>query len=158
VPGIARPLLAEAGAAVGAGCVALHVATSLAPGHGGLLARGVLLAMAAGCLPCVRGLWLGPTPRVWAMTGAMYGVMLLAHLVLLSPSAATAGLHHRASGPTWTDVGMWGGLALAVVQLALVAVVLIVSATAAARTAGSAGALRRARRAPRRREASPAGP
>ncbi|MFL6097029.1 MAG: hypothetical protein ACJ71Y_16380 [Blastococcus sp.] len=141
MPGIARPLLAEAGAAVGAVCVALHMATSLAPGHGDLVARGVLLAMAAGCLPCVRGLWLGPTPRVWAMTGAMYAVMVLAHLVLLSPSAAASGLHHGASGPTWTDVGMWGGLALAVVQLALVAVVLIVSATSAARTAGSAAAL-----------------
>ena len=60
MPGIVRSLLAEAGAAVGAACVSLHVVASLAPGHGGLLARGVLLAMAAGCLPCIRGLWLDP--------------------------------------------------------------------------------------------------
>lgn len=128
MPGIARPLLAEAGAAVGALCVALHVVTALAPGHGDLVARGVLLAMALGCLPCIRGLWLAPAPRVWAMTGVMYAAMLVAHLVLLSPWAASmtaAGLHHGASGPTWTDLGMWGGLALAVVQLLLVTVVLV---------------------------------
>jgi hypothetical protein len=125
VPGIVRPLLAEAGAAVGAVCVSLHVVASLAPGHGGLMTRGVLLAMAAGCLPCIRGLWLAPTPRVWAVTGVMYAAMLIAHLVLLSPWAAAAGLHHGGSGPTWTDVGMWGGLALAVVQLVLVSVVLM---------------------------------
>lgn len=125
MPGIARPPLAEAGAAVGALCVALHVVTAVAPGHGGLLARGVLLAMAAGCLPCIRGLWLAPTSRVWAMTGVMYAAMLIAHLVLLSPWAAAAGLHHGASGLTWTDLGMWGGLALAAVQLVLVSVVLM---------------------------------
>jgi hypothetical protein len=124
VPGIARPLLGEAGAAVGALCVALHVVTAAAPGHGDLLARGALLAMATGCLACIRGLWLVPTARVWAMTGVMYAAMLVAHLVLVSPWAA-AGLHHGASGPTWTDLGMWGGLALAVVQLVLVTVVLV---------------------------------
>jgi hypothetical protein len=124
VPGFVRPLLAEAGAAVGAVCVSLHVVASLAPGHGGLMARGVLLAMAAGCLPCIRRLWLAPTPRVWAMTGLMYAAMLTAHLVLLSPGTGAAVLHHGGSGPTWTDLGMWGGLALAVVQLALVSVVL----------------------------------
>jgi hypothetical protein len=58
------------------------------------------------------------------MTGVMYAAMLAAHLVLVSPWAA-AGLHHGASGPTWTDVGMWGGLSLAVVQLVLVTVVLV---------------------------------
>ena len=110
---------------VGTLCVGLHVATSLAPGHGSLLTRGVLLVMAAGCLPCIRGLWVAPTPRVWAMTGAMYAAMLVAHLVLLSPGAVAAGMHHGATGPTWTDVGMWGGLALAVGQLALVSVVLV---------------------------------
>jgi hypothetical protein len=126
VPGIARPLLAEAGAAVGAACVALHVVTAVAPGHGGLPARGLLLLMAAGCLPCIRGLWLAPAPRVWAMTGGMYASMLVAHLVLLAPWATSAGLHrHGASGPTWTDLGMWGGLVLAVVQLVLVTVVLL---------------------------------
>jgi hypothetical protein len=124
VPGIVRPLLAEAGAAVGALCLSLHVVTAVAPGHGDLLARGVLLAMAIGCLPCIRGLWLVPAPRVWAMTGVMYAAMLAAHLVLVSPWAA-AGLHHGAGGPTWTDVGMWGGLALAVLQLVLVTVVLV---------------------------------
>ena len=34
-------------------------------------------------------------------------------------------MHHGASGLTWTDLGMWGGLALAVVQLVLVWVVLM---------------------------------
>jgi hypothetical protein len=125
VAGIARPLLAEAGAAVGALCVALHVVTALAPGHGDLLARGVLLVMALGCLPCIRGLWLAPTPRVWAMTGGMYAAMLVAHLVLLSPWAAAAGVHRHTGGPTWADLGMWGGLALAVLQLVLVSVVLV---------------------------------
>jgi hypothetical protein len=125
VPGIARPLLAEAGAAVGVLCVALHVVTAVTPGHGDLPARAVLLIMAAGCLPCIRRLWLAPSPRVWAMTGGMYAAMLAAHLVLLSPWADAAGMHHAAGGPTWTDVGMWGGLALAVVQLVLVAVVLV---------------------------------
>jgi hypothetical protein len=33
-------------------------------------------------------------------------------------------MHHAASGATWTDAGMWGGLALAATQLALVSVVL----------------------------------
>jgi hypothetical protein len=51
--------------------------------------------------------------------------MLVAHLLLLSPGAAVAGMHHGAGGLTWTDVGMRGGLALAVVQLALVFVVLV---------------------------------
>ena len=88
------------------------------------MARGVLLVMAAGCLPCIRGLWLAPTPRVWAMTGVMYAAMLIAHLVLLSPWAVAAGMHHGAGGPTWTDLGMWGGLALAAAQLTLVCVVL----------------------------------
>jgi hypothetical protein len=125
VPGIVRPLLAEAGAAVGAACVALHVATALAPGHGNLVARVVLLAMAVGCLPCIRGLWLAPTSRAWAMAGVMYAAMLVSHLVLLSPWTAAAGLRHGGTGPTWTDVGMWGGLGLAVGQLALVSVVLV---------------------------------
>lgn len=122
---MARPLLAEAGAAVGTLCVALHVVTAVAPGHGDPAARGVLLAMAAGCLPCIRGLWLAPKPRVWAMTGGMYAAMLVAHLVLLSPWATPTGLHHGVRGLTWTDLGMWGGLALAAVQLVLASVVLL---------------------------------
>jgi hypothetical protein len=147
VPGIVRPLLAEAGAAVGTLCVALHVATSLAPDHAGLVARGVLLVMAAGCLPCIRGLWLAPAPRVWAMTGVMYAAMLIAHLVLLSPWAVTAGMHHAAGGLTWTDLGMWSGLALAAVQLTLVCVVL----AAGLGTVGVHPTLRPARPAPPRR-------
>jgi hypothetical protein len=124
MPVLVRPLLAEAGAAIGAVCVGLHVATALAPGHGSLGTRGLLLTMGAACLPCVRGLWLAPTRRVWAMTGAMYAAMLGAHLVVLTPWQAVPGGHVHPTGASWTEVGMWGGLALAAVEVLLAVVVL----------------------------------
>ena len=124
MPVFVRPLLAEAGATIGATCVGLHVATAVAPGHGSLGTRGVLVVMAAGCLPCIRGLWLAPTARVWAMTGAMYTAMLAAHLVLVAPWQPVPGGHLHTDGPSWTEVGMWAGLALAAVEVVLAVVVL----------------------------------
>ena len=58
-------------------------------------------------------------------------------------------MHHGAGGPTWTDVGMYGGLALAAVQLTLVCVVLAAGLgtvgghprIAQARSAGSSAAV-----------------
>jgi hypothetical protein len=121
----ARLFLAEAGAAVGALCVALHVVTAVAPGHGDPLTRGVLLLMAAGCLPCVQGLWRAPTTRVWAMTGVMYAGMLTAHLFLLGPWVRPPGEHLHAGVTGWTEFGTWIGLVLSGVQTLLVAVVLV---------------------------------
>jgi hypothetical protein len=121
-----RWLLAQAGATVGAVCVALHMLTALAPGHGPVPARALLLGMAAACIPCVRGLWSSPTRGVWATTGAMYSVMLGVHLLVLSPWPTTLGMHaHRHTGLTWTELGMWSGLALAAMQLMLVTVALV---------------------------------
>ena len=134
MPVLVRPLLAEAGAAIGAVCVCLHVATALAPGHGSLGTRGLLVIMGAACLPCVRGLWLAPTPRVWAMTGVMYTAMLTAHLVLLAPWRAAPGGHGHPAGASWTEVGMWGGLALAGVEVVLA--VVMVAERAGARADG----------------------
>jgi hypothetical protein len=132
MPAYVRALLAEAGAAIGAVCVCLHVATAVAPGHGSLLTRGLLVTMAAACLPCVRALWRAPTARVWAMTGAMYTAMLTAHLVLLGPWHAVPGGHAHGNGPSWTEVGMWAGLALAGVEVVLAVVVVAEGAGARA--------------------------
>ncbi|SFK98591.1 hypothetical protein [Geodermatophilus ruber] len=124
-PGPARRLPDTAGAALGALCVALHVVAALVPGSGNWLARGLLLIMAAGCLPCVRGLWLAPTARVWVMTGVMYGVMLAVHLLLMTTGSPVTGGHVHAAGPGWTEVGAWGGAALALTQLVVAVGVLV---------------------------------
>jgi hypothetical protein len=138
VPGFAPLLLGEAASAVGAVCVALHVATAVAPGHGDPLTRAVLLLMAAGCVPCVRSLWRAPTTRVWAMTGAMYAAMLTAHLLLLVPWVTPPSAHTHAGGASWTELGMWSGLALAGVETVLAAVVLLgARRRCQARSAGS---------------------
>jgi hypothetical protein len=114
------------------------VVTGVATGHGDPLSRAVLLVMAAACVPCLRALVLGPTPRVWAMTGGMYAAMLGAHLLLLAPWAPGSAGHGHAGGTSWTDVGMWAGLALAGAQVVLVAVVLFARVGAvAAPPAGS---------------------
>jgi hypothetical protein len=134
MPVFVRALLAEAGAVIGALCVCLHVATAIAPGHGSLGTRGLLVTMGAACLPCVRSLWLASTPRVWAMTGAMYTAMLTAHLVVLAPWHAVPGGHVHPAGPSWTEVGMWGGLALAGVEVVLA--VVMVAERAGARAGG----------------------
>jgi hypothetical protein len=122
---LGRWMLAQAAASVGVCCVALHVVTALAPGHGDAWVRALLVLMATGCLPCVRGLWRSPTRRVWASTGVMYTAMLGGHLLVAAPwSPETSPHHHLAAGTSWMDVGMWGGVVLAVVQLLLVATAL----------------------------------
>jgi hypothetical protein len=127
-----RRLLAQAGATLGGVCVALHMVTALAPGHGTLPARALLLGMAAACVPCVRGLWWSPTRRVWATTGVMYAVMLAVHLLVLSPWPSALGTHaHHQRELTWAELGMWSGLGLAALQLMLVAVVLVAGLAAA---------------------------
>jgi protein involved in temperature-dependent protein secretion len=63
---------------------------------------------------------------VWRTTAAMYGGMLFVHLLLLSaasgrPEHLTGGSHPASAG---ADLGMWGGLLLAAVQVALAGAVL----------------------------------
>jgi hypothetical protein len=103
--------------------VAVHLAT--AGGHGGAVGTAVLVAMAVACLPCVGALWRRPGPGTWRVTGLMYGGMLFAHLLLLSATGAAGHGGHMAGTPhptgvgSWTEVGMWVGLLLAAVQVAL---------------------------------------
>ena len=119
--------LGRAAAVVGALCVAVHVGTATSAGHGGPAERVVFAAMAVACLPCVRALWRRPTRGVWRATAVMYGGMIFLHLLLLSAASGRpehlAGAHHPASagaGP-----GMWGGLLLAALQVAVAAAVLV---------------------------------
>jgi hypothetical protein len=125
-------VLGKAAAATGALCAGVHVATAVAGGHGGAVEAAAFIAMAAVCLPCVRALWRHPEERVWRATGLMYGGMLFVHLLLLTAAQGTpvhagqmAGAGHMAGGWTWTAVGMWGGLLLAGVQVALAGTVLV---------------------------------
>jgi len=120
-------LVAEAATVVGAACVVLHVATALAPGRDAGWVRAVLLVMAAACVPCLRRLRRRPDRRAWVVTGGMYAAMLVAHLAVLSgavTSSAGAGMADMAGSLTWTEVGMWAGLALAAVPVVLAAAVL----------------------------------
>jgi hypothetical protein len=105
-------------------CVGLHAAAAAAAavgdGHGGALSAAAFIAMAAACLPCVRALWRHPDLRVWRVTGLMYAGMLFVHLLVLTASQGRPGhAAHRGSGWTWAEVGMWSGLALAGIQVAL---------------------------------------
>ncbi|CCH87534.1 membrane protein of unknown function [Modestobacter italicus] len=108
-------------------CVAVHVATATSAGHGGPAERAVFAAMAVACLPCVRALWRRPTRGVWRATAVMYGGMLFLHLLLLSAASGRsehlAGAHHPASAGA--GLGMWGGLLLAALQVAVAVAVLV---------------------------------
>lgn len=116
----AVPVLGRTAAATGAVCVGVHVATAAGGGHGGALFAAASIAMAAACLPCVRALWRRPDLRVWRATGLMYGGMLFVHLLLLTAAHGQPGhAAHPGAGWTWAEVGMWSGLALAGVQVAL---------------------------------------
>jgi hypothetical protein len=118
-------LAAEAGAVVGAACVALHGVTALTAGEEAAWERGLLLVMAAVCVPCILRLRRTPTRRAWAMTGGMYAAMLAAHLSVEAPWSPAGGMSHSMAGRlTWADLGMWGGMALAGIQLALAVAVL----------------------------------
>jgi hypothetical protein len=118
--------LGRAAAVVGALCVAVHVATAGSAGHGGPAERAVFAAMAVACLPCIRALWRRPTRGAWRATAVMYGGMLFVHLLLLSAASGRpehlAGAHHPASAGA--ELGMWGGLLLAALQVALAGAVL----------------------------------
>jgi hypothetical protein len=118
--------LGRAAALVGALCVAVHVGTATSAGHGGPAERAVFAAMAVACLPCVAALWRRPTRSVWRATAVMYGGMLFVHLLLLSAASGRpehlAGAHHPASAGV--ELGMWGGLLLAALQVALAGTVL----------------------------------
>ena len=119
--------LGRAAAVVGALCVAVHVGTATSAGHGGPAGRAVFAAMAVACLPCVRALWRRPTRGVWRAAAVMYGGMLFLHLLLLSAASGRpehlAGAHHPASAGA--GLGMWGGLLLAALQVAVAAAVLV---------------------------------
>ncbi len=132
-PGRLVPVLAGTAVVVGGLCVVLHLLTAVMPGHGGTLARVVLVVMATGCLPCVRALWRGPSARVWAMTGLMYAGMLLAHLLLLAAPLSTMSADQMQAdmggGVGWMQVGMWGGVALAGVQVVLAGTALTINAS-----------------------------
>ncbi|WP_460682973.1 hypothetical protein [Modestobacter lapidis] len=117
--------LGRAAAATGVLCIAAHVATAAAGGgHGGPVGTALFLAMAVACLPCVRALWRHPTAGVWRFTGLMYGGMLLVHLLLITAAQGSAHAGHLAGGPTWTELGVWGGLLLAGVEVVLAGTVL----------------------------------
>jgi hypothetical protein len=120
--------VAEAATVVGAACVVLHVATALAPGRDAGWVRGLLLGMAAACVPCLRRLRRTPDRRAWVATGGMYAAMFGTHLAIVSgavaSSSAAAGMADMAGALTWAAVGMWAGLALAAVQVVLAGAVL----------------------------------
>jgi hypothetical protein len=132
-PGRLVPVLAGTAVVVGGLCVVLHLLTAVMPGHGGTLVRVVLVVMAMGCLPCVRALSRGPSDRVWAMTGLMYAGMLLAHLLLLAAAGSTMSADQMQAdmgdGGGWMQVGMWGGVALAGVQVVLAVTALTINAS-----------------------------
>jgi uncharacterized membrane protein YoaK (UPF0700 family) len=114
---------AEAATLVGGACVALHVVTALAAAGDAGWVRALLLVMAAACVPCLRRLRRAPDRRAWAATGGMYAAMLAAHLLVVAPWWPGAGMAHPMTGQlTWAGLGMWGGMALAAVQVALAAV------------------------------------
>jgi hypothetical protein len=118
--------LGRAAAAVGALCVAVHVVTAASAGHGGPVERAGFVAMAVACLPCAWALWRRPARGVWRTTAVMYGGMLFVHLVLLSaasgrPEHLAGGSHPASAG---AGLGMWGGLLLAALQVALAGAVL----------------------------------
>ncbi len=124
---VAVRVLGEAAAVLGAGCIALHLVAAASPGHAGRPVAVLLVAMAIACVPCVRGLWRGPTVRTWAMTGGMYAAMLAIHLLLAGPGAAAGAdrAHLHPSALTWSELAMWVGLALAGVQIVLATAVLL---------------------------------
>ncbi|HEV7728366.1 MAG TPA: hypothetical protein VGO74_15690 [Modestobacter sp.] len=118
--------------------MAAHLASVLAPGHGGPVQRAVLAAMAAACLPCVLTLWRSPGPRVWRTTGVMYGGMLTVHLLMLmagtgqsvASHAAHLGAGHPGSAATssaagWAELTMGAGIMLAGVQVVLAGALLL---------------------------------
>jgi hypothetical protein len=105
--------------------VALHVGSAVVPDQRGWPARVLLAGMAAACVPCVRALSRAPTPRVWTTTGAMYAVMLTAHLLTMTPGAG--GMRHGDAGLTWGQLGMWAFVVLAAAQLLLVAAALLLT-------------------------------
>jgi hypothetical protein len=123
--------LGRAAAVTGGLCVAVHVVAAAVAGHGGAVERAVFVAMAAACLPCIRALWRHPVVGVWRSTAAMYGGMLFVHLLLLTAAPGSSGHagHGGDAGPpaggwTWAEAGMWAGLALAGLQVALAGTVL----------------------------------
>jgi hypothetical protein len=127
-PGVPR-VLAEAAVLVGGACLLLHLVAVVAQRPRDVALVAVLLAMAAVCAPCLRALWAGPTRRDWAVTGAMYGGMLLTHLCWFGVGSH-GGHVHGAGGLSWGELAMWGGLALAGVQTALSAACLLLLASA----------------------------
>lgn len=125
--GSGRWLAARAATLIGVTCVTQHVVTALAGQHEDGWSRALLLTMAAACVPCLRRLHRAPT------RGGVYAVMLAVHLSIVAPwsrpsvpaHALAAPMAGSMSGPlTWTELGMWGGLALAALQVVLVAGVL----------------------------------
>jgi hypothetical protein len=142
-------LAAEAGAVVGAACVALHVVTGAAAAEEAAWERGLLLLMAAACVPCVLRLRRSPTRGVWATTGVMYAAMLVVHLSLVAPWSAgdmtgdtTGDMAGHMTGPlSWADLGMWAGMGLAAVQVALAAGALLAGGQARSRRARNTSSL-----------------
>jgi hypothetical protein len=120
-------LLAEAAVLVGAACLLLHLLTALGHHQQDLLVTVVMLGMAVACAPCLPALWTGPTRRDWTVAGAMYGAMLMAHLCWLGLGPGHVVHSHGSGAVTWGQLGMWGGLVLAGVQLILAVVGLTLS-------------------------------
>lgn len=58
-------------------------------GHGPLGLGMLMAGLAVICFPCAGHLWRGPSPRAWAVVGAMNVGMLLIHLGMLTHSTTT---------------------------------------------------------------------
>jgi hypothetical protein len=115
-------LLPEAAVLVGAACLLLHLVTAFGHHPQDVVRTAVMVGMAVACARCLPALWAGPTRRDWTITGAMYAVMLVAHLAWLGFGPDDAGHSHGSGELTWGQLGMWGGLGLAGVQLVLATV------------------------------------
>jgi Na+(H+)/acetate symporter ActP len=118
-------LLAEAATVIGTVCLVLHVVTAFGHHPRSVVRTVVMLGMAVACARCLPALWAGPTRRDWTVTGAMYGAMLVAHLAWTALGPESVGHAHTSVQLSWIELGMWGGLGLAGVQLCLAAAGLI---------------------------------
>jgi hypothetical protein len=130
-------LLAEAAVLVGAACLLLHLVTAFDHHRQNVVVTVVVLAMAGACAACLPALWAGPTRRDWTVTVAMYAAMLLTHLCWLGFGPVPAVHSHGTVELTWGELGMWGGLGLAGVQLCLAAIGLMLPDDAAGMSAST---------------------
>jgi hypothetical protein len=85
-----------------AASVGLHLALSAVHWSASRSLATVTAVMALACLPCLRHLWRGPSPRDWLLTGVLAAVMLALHgpMLLTRHGAALSG-----TGSWWCTAG-----------------------------------------------------